>query len=174
MQVDLGIRGVNRDRQKRIIFHTIICILLLFKFGCTNQGQPDLTKFVDPFIGTGEHGHTYPGATVPFGMVQLSPDTREENWDGSSGYHYSDKTIMGFSHTHLSGTGSPDLCDVLFMPTIGDIQFVAGDENNSRSGYRSRFSHDNEEASPGYYKVFLDDQPEEVRIIMYFRVVNPN
>lgn len=115
------------------------------------------TQLVDPFIGTGEHGHTYPGATLPFGMVQLSPDTRGPNWDGSSGYHYSDKTIMGFSHTHLSGTGEPEFCDVLLMPTVGDIQMQVGDEKNSSTGYRSKFSHDNEEASPGYYKVYLDD-----------------
>ena len=94
---------------------------------------------------------------MPFGMVQLSPDTREGNWDGSSGYHHSDKTIMGFSHTHLSGTGSPEFCDILIMPTVGNIQMNAGDEVNSKTGYRSTFSHENEEASPGYYKVLLDD-----------------
>ena len=115
------------------------------------------TQFVDPFIGTGGHGHTFPGAMVPFGMVQLSPDTRMENWDGSSGYHYSDKTIMGFSHTHLSGTGAPEFCDILFMPTKGKVNILVGDENNSKTGYRSSFSHNNEFASPGYYKVLLDD-----------------
>src|SRR5215210_987937 len=78
----------------------------------------DFTHWVNPFIGTGGHGHTFPGATLPFGMVQLSPDTRTDNWDGSSGYHYSDDTIYGFSHTHLSGTGIPDGCDILFMPTM--------------------------------------------------------
>lgn len=117
----------------------------------------DYTKFVDPMIGTGGHGHTFPGATVPFGMVQLSPDTRWEDWDGSSGYHYSDKTIMGFSQTHLSGTGAPEYCDVLFMPTVGDVQILPGDENDSKTGYRSAFSHKNEKASPGYYSVILDD-----------------
>src|SRR5881227_2670969 len=76
----------------------------------------DYTRWVNPFIGTGGHGHTFPGAVVPFGMVQLSPDTRGADWDGSSGYHYSDDIIYGFSHTHLSGTGIPDGCDILFMP----------------------------------------------------------
>ncbi len=103
----------------------------------TDSGLNNYTSLVDPFIGTGEHGHTYPGATMPFGMVQLSPDTREPNWDGSSGYHYSDKTIMGFSHTHLSGTGEPEFCDVLLMPTVGDIQMMVGEEANSSTGYRS-------------------------------------
>src|SRR5690348_8178368 len=77
-----------------------------------NHNSEDYTKYVDPFIGTGGHGHTYPGATVPFGMVQLSPDTYNEGWDWCSGYHYSDSSIMGFSHTHLSGTGVGDLLDV--------------------------------------------------------------
>ncbi len=113
------------------------------------NNKTDYTLLVDPMIGT--------GATVPFGTVQISPDTRWENWDGSSGYHYSDKTIMGFSQTHLSGTGAPEYCDVLFMPTVGEIQIVPGDENNSKTGYRSAFSHDNEKASPGYYSVLLDD-----------------
>ncbi len=122
-----------------------------------NANAEDYVQMVDPFIGTGGHGHTYPGATTPFGMVQLSPDTRGENWDGSSGYHYSDGTIMGFSHTHLSGTGSPEFCDVLFMPTVGDVQLFVGDEKNSKSGYRSAFRHENETASPGYYRVLLDD-----------------
>src|SRR6476620_1418826 len=83
----------------------------------------DYTRYVNPFIGTGGHGHTFPGAVMPFGMVQLSPDTREANWDGSSGYHYSDDVIYGFSHTHLSGTGIPDGCDILFMPAVAEYQF---------------------------------------------------
>ena len=139
------------------IFQFLMLSFLVCTIFVSCAENQDFTQFVDPFIGTGEHGHTYPGATMPFGMVQLSPDTRGPNWDGSSGYHYSDKTIMGFSHTHLSGTGSPEFCDVLFMPTVGNIQMVVGDEENSNTGYRSKFSHDNEEASPGYYKVLLDD-----------------
>ena len=117
----------------------------------------DYTKFVNPFIGTGGHGHTFPGATMPFGMVQLSPDTRVDNWDGSSGYHYSDSIIYGFSHTHLSGTGIPDYCDILFMPTIGETQFEAKEGEKNVNGYASKFSHANEKAEPGYYSVKLDD-----------------
>ena len=138
---------------------TLILILFLF-LSCnngTNDSGKDYTEYVDPFIGTGGHGHTFPGAMVPFGMVQLSPDTRMENWDGSSGYHYSDKTIMGFSHTHLSGTGAPEFCDILLMPTTGKSTVLVGDENDSKTGYRSSFSHKNESAEPGYYKVLLDD-----------------
>ncbi len=134
----------------------LISGLALF-FACKNTGDNDLTKYVDPFIGTDYHGHTFPGATAPFGLVQLSPDTRMENWDGSSGYHYTDKTIMGFSHTHLSGTGAPEYCDVLLMPTTGEVQWLPGDEDDPSTGYRSAFSHDNEIASPGYYSVLLDD-----------------
>jgi len=139
---------------------TILSLLSLTMFAaCTcKYGQSaDYTQFVDPMIGTGGHGHTFPGATVPFGMVQISPDTRWEDWDGSSGYHYSDKTIMGFSQTHLSGTGAPEYCDVLLMPTVGEVQILPGDENDPKSGYRSAFSHSNEHASPGYYSVLLDE-----------------
>jgi putative alpha-1,2-mannosidase len=117
----------------------------------------DFTRYVNPFIGTGGHGHTFPGAVMPFGMVQLSPDTREANWDGSSGYHYSDDIIYGFSHTHLSGTGIPDGCDVLIMPTVGEPQFFAKGGDRSVNGYASKFSHANEKAEPGYYSVKLDD-----------------
>jgi len=132
-------------------------ILIIIALASCSGNKTDYTSFVDPFIGTGGHGHTFPGAMVPFGMVQLSPDTRMENWDGSSGYHESDKTIMGFSHTHLSGTGAPEFCDILFMPTTGKENVLVGDEENSETGYRSKYSHDNEFASPGYYKVLLDD-----------------
>src|SRR5436190_4062914 len=126
---------------------------LLFTVHCslfTVSAQPkDYTHWVDPFIGTGGHGHTFPGATMPFGMVQLSPDTREANWDGSSGYHYSDDIIYGFSHTHLSGTGIPDGCDVLFMPTMGDISFKYFKRNSNDKNpewYVSKFSHADEKA----------------------------
>lgn len=117
----------------------------------------DYTRWVNPFIGTGGHGHTFPGATLPFGMVQLSPDTRIDNWDGSSGYHYSDDIIYGFSHTHLSGTGIPDGCDILFMPMVGKPQFFAKTGDKSVNGYASKFSHTNERTEPGYYSVTLDD-----------------
>lgn len=125
---------------------------------------------VNPFLGTAGHGHAYPGATVPFGMVQLSPDTRIGTWDGCSGYHYSDSTIMGFTHTHLSGTGAPDLGDVLLMPTVGPIHLDAGPADQPGQGYRSRFSHDREKASPGYYQVFLEDPKVLVELTATTRV----
>lgn len=122
---------------------------------CTST---DYATHVDPFIGTGGHGHTYPGATVPHGMVQLSPDTRMVGWDACSGYHYSDSTIIGFSHTHLSGTGIGDYGDILFMPMSGELHFERGDEQRPKEGYRSAFSHEQEVARPGYYSVdLLDD-----------------
>ena len=117
---------------------------------------PAVVAAANPFVGTAEHGHTYPGATMPFGMVQISPDTPLQGWDGSSGYHYSDSVIRGFSHSHLSGTGVGGLGDILLMPTTGDTPLVPGDPGKS-AGYASRFSHAREQATPGYYKVFLDD-----------------
>jgi len=107
-----------------------------------------------PLVGTAEHGHAYPGAIVPFGMVQLSPDTPIQGWDGCSGYHYTDSAICGFSHTHLAGTGCGCLGDVLLMPTVGEVQLEAGSPGK---GYTSRFSHADEVAVPGYYRVWLQD-----------------
>src|SRR5437588_2702618 len=104
----------------------------------------DLTQHVKIAIGTGGHGHTYPGATVPFGMVQLSTDTYNDGWDWCSGYHYSDSSIMGFSHTHLSGTGVGDMLDVLVMPRLGELKLEPGSREHPEEGYRSRFSHDDE------------------------------
>jgi len=120
-----------------------------------NQAQKAPADYVNPFIGTGGHGHTYPGATMPFGMVQLSPDTRLEGWDGCGGYHYDDSYIYGFTHTHLNGTGVPDLCDILFMPTTGETRWNNG--SDGKPGYGSHFKHSSESAEPGYYKVVLDD-----------------
>ena len=121
-----------------------------------------LSSYVDPFIGTGGHGHTYPGASMPFGMVQLSPDTRLEGWDGCSGYHYTDEYIYGFSHTHLSGTGVSDYGDILLMPTDTLIFHNGAD---GKLGYRSKFSHSNESASPGFYRVRLDDTQIDLSLI---------
>lgn len=123
----------------------------------TSQNSNDPTRFVRIAIGTGGHGHTYPGATVPFGMVQLSPDTYNKGWDWCSGYHYSDSSIMGFSHTHLSGTGDSDMLDFLLMPGTGPAKTVPGLRQNPGEGYRSRFSHEDEIAEPGYYSVILRD-----------------
>ena len=150
---------------KNIIFALFVTFVLL---GCSHTKQSvasindmPLTSYVNPFIGTGGHGHTYPGATAPFGMVQLSPDTRLDGWDGCSGYHYSDNYIYGFSHTHLSGTGVSDYGDILLMPT-GSINFNNG--ANGKKGYGSSFSHQKEEASPGFYKVHLDDTNIDVAL----------
>ncbi|KAA1260257.1 Glycosyl hydrolase family 92 [Rubripirellula obstinata] len=130
----------------------------------TRDSQTTRVSQVNPFIGTGGHGHTFPGATTPYGMVQLSPDTRTEGWDACGGYHYSDSSILGFSHTHLSGTGIGDLGDVLFMPFVGDAQTTAGSVEDPDSGYRSRFSHDDEDAEPGYYRVHLNDDDIEAEL----------
>lgn len=127
----------------------LLISLAFFSLTLSAQKKKDYTPYVDPFIGTGGHGHTYPGAVMPFGMVQLSPDTRLEGWDGCSGYHYTDSVVYGFSHTHLSGTGIADYCDILFMPTTGTPQF-------KNTAYSSPFKKKNEIASPGYYKTRLD------------------
>lgn len=124
-------------------------------FGCAQMQKNDVTH-VDPFIGTDAHGHVYPGATLPFGMVQLSPDTGDSGWDWSAGYHSSDNSIMGFSHTHLSGTGAAEMGDVLIMPMMGKPMFEPGTKENPETGYRSRFLKASEIATPGYYSVMLD------------------
>jgi predicted alpha-1,2-mannosidase len=130
-------------------------VLLIFSFQI--GAEEKYTAYVDPFIGTGGHGHTYPGAALPFGMVQLSPDTRLTGWDGCSGYHYSDHVVYGFSHTHLSGTGVSDYGDILLMPTVGPVQWQRGTVEDPRSGYCSTFKHGSESAKPGYYEVRLED-----------------
>lgn len=126
-----------------------ILFLSLFSFIAGFSQQPDNTKLVDPFIGTGGHGHTFPGASAPFGMVQLSPDTRMQGWDACGGYYYADTAIYGFSHTHLSGTGIADYGDILLMPSVGKYEW---DQEN----YKSSFSHQQEQAAPGYYQVRLN------------------
>ncbi|HDS1123719.1 TPA: GH92 family glycosyl hydrolase [Stenotrophomonas maltophilia] len=129
---------------------------------------------VDPFIGTGGEGHTYPGATVPFGMVQLSPDTRiqprEKAYGWAAGYRYDDSSIVGFSHTHFSGTGHSDLGDILLMPFTGTPGLERGDPERPRSGYASRFRHDDEKAEPGYYAVTLDDYKVRAELTTSARV----
>jgi predicted alpha-1,2-mannosidase len=114
-----------------------------------------LSDFIRPFVGTQGEGNTYPGPSAPFGMVQLSPDTDRDLWETASGYEYSDTSIMGFTITHLTGTGIPDLGDFLFMPQIGEPKLVPGPKEDPDSGYRARYSHDQESASAGYYKVKL-------------------
>ncbi len=151
-----------------ILSSFIIIILSCTKTSNTNSAKKDepLIKYVNTFIGTGGHGHTFPGATMPFGMMQLSPDTRLDGWDGCSGYHYSDEYIYGFSHTHLSGTGISDYGDILLMPTNA-INFNNGADG--KPGYRTHFSHDNEIAEPGYYKVHLDSTNINVELTVSLR-----
>ena len=133
---------------KRFLFSLLAVMTLA---GCAENLAP--VDYVDPMIGTGFHAHTYPGATAPFGMVQLSPDTRVGGWDACSGYHYSDNTILGFSHTHLSGTGCADLSDILFYPTVKPVK-ADGDAYECPAHI---FSHDDEVAKPGYYSVEMDN-----------------
>jgi predicted alpha-1,2-mannosidase len=138
-------------------------IALAFLTTVFSQAQ-DYAKHVNPFIGTGGHGHTFPGATVPYGMVQLSPDTRiDGSWDGCGGYHYSDNLIYGFSHTHLNGTGVSDYGDIMLMPTMGEPSF-------DNKVYSSTFSHANEKASAGFYAVKLDKHNIDVRLTTSTRV----
>lgn len=129
--------------------YTLFIAALLLSTITFAQTKKNYTAYVNPFIGTGGHGHTYPGPALPFGMIQPGPDTRLEGWDGCSGYHYTDSLLYGFSQTHLSGTGIEDYCDFLFMPTVGKPQF-------SNKQYASPFQKKNERASAGYYSTFLD------------------
>ena len=137
------------------------CLVLLFLVTSSVTSQSNNSEFVNVFIGTGSidkqslSGSNFPGATYPFGMVQLSPDTRENPEDPCSGYDYKDTTIVGFSHTHLNGTGVADLFDFLFMPYAGELKWIPGD--SITKGYSSTFKHKNETGHPGYYSVLLDD-----------------
>jgi predicted alpha-1,2-mannosidase len=138
------------------------CLAAVMAVSTALAQAPDPIKLVDPMIGTGAEGHTFPGATTPFGMVQLSPDTQirpfKQSYKWAAGYRYEDTTILGFSHTHFSGAGHSDLGDVLLMPISGDdVPLEPGDPEKTQPGYRSRFSHTREVAEPGYYSVFLND-----------------
>jgi predicted alpha-1,2-mannosidase len=140
----------------------LFIFLTVFSLQITSQDKK--TDFVNPFIGTGDHGHTFPGATLPFGMVQLSPDTRiDGSWDGCSGYNRSDSVIYGFSHTHLSGTGCSDWGDVLLMPGVGIPSF-------DNKIYSSTFNRKNEKASPGYYEVILNKNKIKAELTVTSRV----
>ena len=147
--------------KKAAILLSILCL-------CTLAAAQSHSDYVNPFIGTDGMGHTFPGACVPFGGVQLSPDTdtiphnvsgkyQPEVYETCAGYRYSAPTIVGFSHTHFSGTGHSDLGDILVMPATGEVRLNPGTASNPDSGYRSRFSHDGEKATPGYYEVTLAD-----------------
>jgi predicted alpha-1,2-mannosidase len=137
----------------------LYCCLTLFacsqQKNSSNTSKSSLTKYVDPFIGTGFHGHVFLGANVPFGAVQLGPVNLSQGWDWCSGYHYSDSTIFGFAHTHLSGTGIGDLGDISLMPVTGNVRLAKGIAGKPETGYYSLFTHDEEKAVPGYYSVHL-------------------
>src|SRR5689334_15214663 len=150
---------------KQIVLFSLVFIQTLAH---AQSPANNLIQYVHPLIGTEKMGHTYPGATVPFGSVQLSPDTdtipyavngkyNPDVYKYCAGYQYDDPTIVGFSHTHFSGTGHSDLGDFLIMPTVGKLQLNPGTASDPKSGYRSRFSHQTELAEPNYYKVLLED-----------------
>ena len=143
--------------------HSLLAVLAL-----SSLSSP--TRYVDPMIGTGGTGHTFPGPVLPHGMVQLSPDTGTEGWEHCSGYYYSDRSIMGFSHLHLSGTGASDQGDILVTPTVGEQKLVPGDIGKLGSGYRSRFSHSREAARAGYYSVFLETPKVQAELTATSRV----
>ncbi|NDV63667.1 GH92 family glycosyl hydrolase [Bacteroides sp. 224] len=147
----------------RNIFYSFIILSLLFLSSCSfcakekNYAKSEgLLQYVDPYIGSGYHGHVFVGTSTPFGMVQLGPSNIYKGWDWSSGYHYSDSIMIGFAHTHLSGTGCTDLGDILLMPYTGDICTIRGNQHDISNGYASFYQHQNEIARPEYYSVLLD------------------
>ena len=140
------------------IFYVLVFFVILTS--CAKQGlenTKDFTNYVDPLIGTGGHGHTYPGATVPFGMLQVSPDNGVSGWDWCSGYHVSDSITIGFSHLHLSGAGIGDLGDIRFMPINKKVDLAQAFQTRDEIPFKSNYSHAQETAEPGYYSVFLND-----------------
>ncbi len=156
------------DRITARILSIALTAGLLF-FGLAYSKEP--VDYVDPFIGTDFYAHTFPGPALPFAMVQLSPDVYNVGWDYSSGYYYKTTSIMGFSHTHLSGAGAAIMGDILIMPTIGyEIQTIPGPRDDPDAGYRSRFDHADETASPGYYTVHLKDYNIKVELTATPRV----
>ncbi|MWB93306.1 glycoside hydrolase family 92 protein [Flavobacterium sp. GA093] len=149
---------------------TLLFLIVILGASCkikTNKNNTHKEFFVNhvnPFIGTGGHGHTYPGATVPFGMLQVSPDNGVSGWDWCSGYHYSDTIVSGFSHLHLSGTGIGDLADILFMPTNKKLDLTIQTTSRDQLPYKSKYNHVNEKATPGSYQVFLEDPKINVEL----------
>lgn len=145
---------------KPLLSGIAIC-LTFFAYSCTTtekaQEPIDYTAYVDPYIGSGEHGHVFVGANVPFGAIQAGPQNIHKGWDWCSGYHYSDSVIIGFSHTHLSGTGCADLGDVLLMPYSGEIRTARGEQDNIEGSASSYYKHSNESVSPGYYSLLMDN-----------------
>ena len=162
---------------------TLLCVVAMVLAATSLVAQPTKrpVDYVNPMIGTDGMGHTFPGACAPFGIVQLSPDTdtiphningtyQKKVYEYCAGYKYNDTTIVGFSHTHFSGTGHSDLGDILIMPTTGELKLNPGTEENPESGYRSRFSHTTEKSMPGYYEVMLDDYNVKAQLTSTQRV----
>ena len=157
MKIQKPVRTRGCHKCLHVIGVSLISISLMLITSCHKQEQEiNLTRYVDPFIGTDGHGHVFMGANVPFGLVQLGPTQITHGWDWCSGYHYSDSTIVGFGHMHLSGTGIGDLGDISLMPVTGEVTFAKGTLPNPESGLYSFFSHEREEAKPGYYAVHLE------------------
>ena len=145
---------------KKVTPVSLTLAVMIFLFACDHKTDKPIVEstvadHVDPFIGTGGHGHTYPGATVPFGMLQVSPDNGISKWDWCSGYHYSDSISIGLSHLHLSGTGIGDLYDLRLMPVNKKVDLSQNANDRNELPYKSSYSHNNEMASPGYYQVFF-------------------
>ena len=160
---------------KKQLIVTTLCTLLLAGYGCSNpQGndQPgDLTQYVDPYIGSGGHGHVFVGANVPYGLVQLGPSSIPQEWDWTSGYHFSDSTVIGFPHMHLSGTGIGDLHDITLMPVTGEVTYARGRENDPQSGLWSYSARSKEVVKPGYYATHLlryDVDVAQLLTLFYF------
>lgn len=154
--------------QKFLLLSCLMCA-----FGCTGTDKPEVINpvaYVDPYIGTGGHGHTFLGVTAPFGAVQIGPNNINKGWDWCSGYHYSDSIVIGFSHLHLNGTGCSDTGDILFMPYIGKARTQPGTQQDPLSGYASYYSKDNERALPGYYEVLLKTHRTKVELTASDRV----
>lgn len=154
--------------QKFLLLSCLMCA-----FGCTGADKPEVINpvaYVDPYIGTGGHGHTFLGVTAPFGAVQIGPNNINKGWDWCSGYHYSDSIVIGFSHLHLNGTGCSDTGDILFMPYTGKVRTQPGTQQDPLSGYASYYSKDNERALPGYYEVLLKTHRTKVELTASDRV----
>lgn len=151
---------------RKLVF---VFLVVLTVAGC-REGEKNFTQYVDQYIGTGGHGHVFMGANVPFGAVQLGPTSIPQAWDWTSGYHISDTTVIGFAHTHLSGTGIGDLSDISLMPVVGDVKLGRGNEADPQSGMWSYFSRKNEKARPGYYATRLDRYGVDVELTATSRV----
>ncbi len=148
-------KKINPKKQSWLI---VFAVILLCLNSCISDKQKlNLVDYVDPYIGSGWHGHVFVGASVPFGAVQIGPNNIFKGWDWCSGYHYSDSLIIGFSQLHLSGTGIGDLGDVLIMPYTGEVKLDKGRQEYPHNGYLSKFSRENETVKPGYYSVKLDN-----------------